>query len=374
MRENTRPGAALLCGKSIARRAATKRNGEDKPMMGTDIAIDLGTANFKLFVDGRGVVINEPNVVAVDTYSDRIVAIGREAREMLGRTSERVRVVKPMRGGVISDFSLMDAMLRHYLKQVCTSRVFMPRVVVTVPSGITEVEKRAVVDAVAANGVRKICLLEGPAAAAIGAGVDITRPRGTMVVTLGAGVSDAGVISLNGLAASRSLPVAGESFNEAIIKYARRKLDLVIGERMAEAAKRAVGCAYPMKQLKTFTLKGRDAQSGLPSKAEITSDQLLEAVIEPATQVVRMIQTALEETPPELMADVAGEGILLAGGSAYLSGFDQLLAKKTKMRVHVLEEPENCVIRGAGSAVKMIDKAKFDPKNGNRTTPLIAYY
>ena len=185
MRENARPGAALLCGKSIARRAATKRNGEDKPMMGTDIAIDLGTANFKLFVDGRGVVINEPNVVAVDTYSDRIVAIGREAREMLGRTSERVRVVKPMRGGVISDFSLMDAMLRHYLKQVCTSRVFMPRVVVTVPSGITEVEKRAVVDAVAANGVRKICLLEGPAAAAIGAGVDITRPRGTMVVTLG---------------------------------------------------------------------------------------------------------------------------------------------------------------------------------------------
>ena len=169
MRENVRPGAALLCGKSIARRAATKRNGEDKPMMGTDIAIDLGTANFKLFVDGRGVVVNEPNVVAVDTYSDRIVAIGREALEMLGRTSERVRVVKPMRGGVISDFSLMDAMLRHYLKQVCTSRVFMPRVVVTVPSGITEVEKRAVVDAVAANGVRKICLLEGPAAAAIGA-------------------------------------------------------------------------------------------------------------------------------------------------------------------------------------------------------------
>ena len=343
-------------------------------MMGTDIAIDLGTANFRLFVDGRGVVVNELNVVAVDTYTDRLVAIGREAYEMLGRTSDRVRVIKPMSGGVISDFSLMDAMLRHYMKQVSTSRVFMPRVVVTVPSGITEVEKRAVVDAVAANGVRKICLLEGPAAAAIGAGIDITRPRGTMVVTLGAGMSDAGVVSMNGLAASRSIPVAGEAFNEAIIKYARRKLDLVIGSRTAEAAKRAAGCAYPMKQIKTCVLKGRDVQSGLPAKAEITSDQLLEAVLEPAAEVVRMIQTALEETPPELMADVAGEGILLAGGGAYLSGFDRLLAKKTKMRVRVLEEPESCVIRGAGSAVKMIDKAKFDPKNGSRATPLIAYY
>ena len=343
-------------------------------MIGTDLAIDLGTANFKLFVDGRGVVINEPNVIAVDTYSDRVVAIGQEACDMLGRTGERVRVVKPMRGGVISGFSLMDATIRHYLKQVSTSRIFMPRVVVTVPSGITEVEKRAVVDAIAANGVRKICLLEAPVAAAIGAGIDIERPRGTMVVVLGEGVSDAGVISLNGLSAARSVSVAGAAFNEAIIKYARKKFDLVIGDRTAEAAKRAAGCAYPMKQLKTFTLKGRDLQSGLPSRAEITSDQLLEAIIEPSMQVVRMIQTALEETPPELMADIAGEGILLAGGSAYLNGFDQLLAKKTKMRVRVLEEPENCVIRGAGSAVKMIDKAKFDPKNGSRTTPLIAYY
>ncbi len=343
-------------------------------MIGTDIAIDLGTANFRLYMDGRGVVVNEPNIVAVETDSEQIVAIGREAYEMLGRTGARVRVVRPMHGGVIADFSLMDAVIRHYLKQVNTSRVFMPRVVVTVPSGITEVEKRAVVDAVAANGVRKICLLEGPLAAALGAGIDVAKPRGTMLVTLGAGMSDAGVVSLNRLAASRSIPVAGDAFDDAIIKYVRRKFDLVIGERTAEEAKRTAGCAYPMKQGKIYPLKGRDLKSGLPSRVEITSDQLLEAIVEPAAQVVRMIQTTLEETPPELMADIAGEGILLVGGSAYLNGFDQLLSKTTKLRVHVLEEPEGYAIRGAASAVKMIDKAKFNPKNGDRATPLIAYY
>ncbi|MGN0477835.1 MAG: rod shape-determining protein [Hominenteromicrobium sp.] len=343
-------------------------------MVGTDIAIDLGTANFRLFMDGRGILVNEPNVIAVDTYTDQIVAIGKSAYEMMGKTSARIRVVKPMAGGVISDFSLMDAMIRHYLKQVITSRIFTPRVVVTVPSSITEVERRAVVDAIAANGVRKICLLEAPVAAAVGAGIDITRPHGTMIVVLGEGVSDAGVISMNGLSAARSVPVGGASFNEAIIKYARRHLDLVIGDRMAEAAKRAVGCAYPMKQMKTFDLKGRDLQSGLPAKAAITSDQMVKALLEPSVRVVRMIQTALEETPPELTADIGSEGILLAGGGAYLSGFDTLLAKKTKTRVRVLEDPENCVIRGAGHALQWIDKAKYDPKNGNRTTPLTAYY
>lgn len=343
-------------------------------MIGTDIAIDLGTANFKLFLDGTGVVINEPNVIAVDAYTDRIVAIGREAYAMIGRTSDRVRVVKPMAGGVISDFSLMDATLRHYLKQVSTSRIFMPRVVVTIPSGATEVQKRAVVDAIAANGVRKICLLEAPVAAAIGSGMDITRPHGTLVAVIGEGVSDAGVVSLNGISASRSVPIAGAAFNEAIIKYVRKKFDLLIGEHTAEDAKRAIGCAYPMKQLKTYTLKGRDLNNGLPTKVEMNSDQMLEALLEPSVKIIQMIQTALEETPPELMADVSHEGILLAGGSALLSGFDQLLAKKTKMRVRVLDDPQNCVILGAGSTVKSIDKAKFDPKNGSRATPLIAYY
>jgi len=343
-------------------------------MIGTDIAIDLGTANIKLYMDGTGVVVNEPNVIAVDAYSDRIVAVGREAYDLIGRTSDRIRVVKPMSGGVISDFSLTDAVIRHYLKQVSTSRVFMPRVVVTIPGGSTEVQKRAVVDAIAANGIRKICLLEAPVAAAIGAGMDITRPRGTLVAVVGEGVSDAGVISLNGLSASRSIPVAGAAFNEAIIEYARKKFDLLIGEHTAEAAKRAIGCAYPMKQLKTYMLKGRDQTNGLPTCVEMNSDQMLEAILEPAVKIIRMIQTTLEETPPELMTDVAHEGILLAGGSALLSGFDQLLSKKTKMRVRVLDDPQNCVIYGAGLSLRSIDKAKFDPKNGNRTTPLIAYY
>ena len=343
-------------------------------MIGTDIAIDLGTANFKMYLDGTGIVVNEPSVVAVDAYTDRIVAIGREAHEMLGRTSDRIRVIKPMMGGVISDFSLTDAMIRHYLKQVSTSRVFMPRVVVSIPGGSTEVQKRAVVDAVAANGIRKICLLEAPVAAAIGSGMDITRPHGSLVVVIGEGVSDAGVISLNGLSASRSVPVGGAAFNEAIIKYVRKKFDLLIGEHTAEAAKRAIGCAYPMRKLNTFTLKGRDLQNGLPTAVEMNSDQMMEALLEPAVKIIRMVQTALEETPPELTADVSHEGILLAGGGALLSGFDQLLSKKTKMRVRVLDDPQNCVILGAGHTLHAIDKAKFDPKNGNRATPLIAYY
>lgn len=343
-------------------------------MIGTDIAIDLGTANIKMYLDGTGIVVNEPNVIAVDAYTDQIVAVGREAYAMLGRTGERVRVIKPMEGGVISDFSLVDATLRHYLKQVCTSRIFMPRVVITIPSGATEVQKRAVVDAAAANGVRKICLLEAPVAAAIGAGMDITRPHGMLTAVIGEGISDAGVISLNGLSASRSVPVAGAAFNEAIIQYVKKKFDLLIGEHTAEKAKRTIGCAYPMKQLKSYTVKGRDLTNGLPSGVEMNADQMLEAILEPAVKVVRMIQNALEETPPELMADVAREGILLTGGSALLSGLDQLISKKTKMPVRVPEDPQNCVIRGAGMCLKAIDKAKFDPKNGNRATPLIAYY
>lgn len=343
-------------------------------MIGTDIAIDLGTARFKMYMDGKGVIVDEPNVIAVDTYSDQIVAIGQEAYEMIGRTSDRVRVVRPMADGVISDFSLTQATLRHYLKQVSTSRVFMPRAVISTPCAITEVQKRAVVDAVAANGVRKICLIEAPVAAAVGAGIDVSRPHGALVANLGAGISDAGVVSMNGLSAAHSISVAGAQFNEAIVKFARKKWSLAIGEHVAEEAKRAIGCAYPTKQLMTYTLCGRDLNTGLPAKAEMNSDEMLEAIIEPAIQIVRTIQMTLEDTPPELVADIGSDGILLTGGSARLSGFDTLLAKKTKMRVRVVDDPENSVILGAGACIKLIDKAKFDPKNVNRATPLIAYY
>ncbi|WP_418775629.1 rod shape-determining protein [Hominenteromicrobium sp.] len=343
-------------------------------MAGTDIAIDLGSANFRLYVDGKGVVVDEPNVIAVDEDSNRVVAVGRRAYKMLGRTSDRVRVVKPVTGGVISDLTLMDATLQHYLKKVTNSRVFMPRAVVAVPSGITEVERRAVVDAVAANGIRKVCLIETPVAAAIGAGLDISRPHGSMVVTLGEGVSDIGVLSMNRLSVSGSIAVGGAVFNEDIIKYARRKFDLIIGEQTTEAAKCAVGCAFPLKGIEKYELRGRDERNGLPAKVEVTSDEIGEAMLESVVKVVHKIQSVLEETPPELTADIGNAGIVLTGGGAKLRGLDTLISKQTKMRVRIAEEPEDCVILGAGRAVQWIDSVKMDAGKENGNVPLTAYY
>lgn len=343
-------------------------------MAGTDIAIDLGSANFRLYVDGKGVVVDEPNVIAVDEDSNRVVAVGRRAYKMLGRTSDRVRVVKPVTGGVISDLTLMDATLQHYLKKVTNSRVFMPRAVVAVPSGITEVERRAVVDAVAANGIRKVCLIEAPVAAAIGAGLDISRPHGSMVVTLGEGVSDIGVLSMNRLSVSGSIAVGCAVFNEDIIKYARRKFDLIIGEQTAEAAKCAVGCAFPLKDIEKYELRGRDERNGLPTKVEVTSDEIGEAMLESVVKVVHKIQSVLEETPPELTADIGNAGIVLTGGGAKLRGLDTLISKQTKMRVRIAEEPEDCVILGAGRAVQWIDSVKMDAGKENGNVPLTAYY
>lgn len=343
-------------------------------MAGTDIAIDLGSANFRLYVDGKGVVVDEPNVIAVDEDSNRVVAVGRHAYKMLGRTSDRVRVVKPVTGGVISDLTLMDATLQHYLKKVTNSRVFMPRAVVAVPSGITEVERRAVVDAVAANGIRKVCLIEAPVAAAIGAGLDISRPHGSMVVTLGEGVSDIGVLSMNRLSVSGSIAVGGAVFNEDIIKYARRKFDLIIGEQTAETAKCAVGCAFPLKDIEKYELRGRDERNGLPAKVEVTSDEIGEAMLESVVKVVHKIQSVLEETPPELTADIGNAGIVLTGGGAKLRGLDTLISKQTKMRVRIAEEPEDCVILGAGRAVQWIDSVKMDAGKENGNVPLTAYY
>lgn len=343
-------------------------------MAGTDIAIDLGSANFRLYVDGKGVVVDEPNVIAVDEDSNRVVAVGRRAYKMLGRTSDRVRVVKPVTGGVISDLTLMDATLQHYLKKVTNSRVFMPRAVVAVPSGITEVERRAVVDAVAANGIRKVCLIEAPVAAAIGAGLDISRPHGSMVVTLGEGVSDIGVLSMNRLSVSGSIAVGGAVFNEDIIKYARRKFDLIIGEQTAEAAKCTVGCAFPLKDIEKYELRGRDERNGLPAKVEVTSDEIGEAMLESVVKVVHKIQSVPEETPPELTADIGNAGIVLTGGGAKLRGLDTLISKQTKMRVRIAEEPEDCVILGAGRAVQWIDSVKMDAGKENGNVPLTAYY
>ena len=339
--------------------------------MGIDIAIDLGTARFKIYQDGKGIVLNEPSIIAVDNMTEEIIAIGSEAYGMLGRTSERVTVAHPLGNGVISDLTLAEHLIAYYLRQVGRSRLLPPRVVVSVPCGVTEVEKRAVVDAIGAAGVRKVCLIEEPVAAAIGAGVDIAAPHGCMIVDVGEGATDMAVISLNGIAIANSTHVAGGDFNEAIIKYVRRKFSLVIGDRMAEAAKMAIGCAYPRRQLSTYVLKGLDTVSGLPTTTVMTSDDMIEALIEPAIAIVRTVQSTLERTPPELLADIFTDGIYLTGGSARLYGLSTLLQKKTRIPVVSFDEPENCVVLGAGRAIKYIDK--MDRGDHGRINPLMSY-
>ncbi|MFU0833295.1 MAG: Cell shape-determining protein MreB [Oscillospiraceae bacterium] len=341
-------------------------------MLGTDLAIDLGTSMTKIYLDGKDIVLKEPSVVAVNTETEEVVATGEEAYTMIGRTSDKIHVCLPLEGGVISNFDLAHILIETYLKKVCQSRVVMPRVVVSVPCKITEVEKRAVVDAISSAGVRKICLIEEPVAAALGAGVDISRPHGTLVVDIGGGTTDMAVLSLSGIAISRSIKIAGNSFNEAIIKYIRRKYNLIIGRRMAENAKLAIGCVYPRTDATTFRVKGRNAMTGLPQWADITSDEILEALIDSVMQIIRVIQEMLEKTPPELIGDVYTDGMILTGGSSQLYGFDKLISKKAKIPVCIAENPQNCVAVGAGKAIRFIDD--MDNKGYGIINPLSAAY
>lgn len=341
-------------------------------MVGTDIAIDLGTSLLKIYAQGKGNVVKVPSAVAFDTIKEEVIAVGREAYQMVGRTSERVEIVRPLNNGVISNFSMAQHLITHFIKQVSGNRMFMPRVVVSVPCVITEVQKRAVVDAISATGVRKICLIEEPVAAAMGAGVDISAPHGTFVVDIGGGTTDMAVISLNGIAISDSIPIAGDAFNDAIIKYIRRKYGVAIGERTAEDAKIAIGCAYPKRVLETYTVKGIHTVKGLPQSLEVTSDELMEALIEPAMQIVRKVQATLDVTPPELLADILTDGMVLTGGSSNLWGLATLLSKKTRIPVRLNEHPEDCVAMGAGKALSFIDV--MDNRGGGTLNPLFAQY
>lgn len=341
-------------------------------MLGTDIAIDLGTSAVKIYLNGKGIILNEPAIVAVNVENDQVVAMGKDAYAMVGRTSDKINVCHPLCNGVISNFDLAQYLIGYYLKKLNSSKVFMPRVVVSVPCQITEVEKRAVVDSISAAGVRKICLIEEPVAAAIGAGVDISKPYGTLVVDIGGGTTDMAVLSLSGIAIARSIKVAGNALDEAVIKYIRRKYNLIIGQRMAEEAKMTIGCVYPRQNVDTHRVKGRNAMTGLPQWADVTSDEMLEALIEPAMQIVRTIQEMLEKTPPELMGDVYNDGIILTGGSSQLYGFDRLIAKKAKMPVRIAEDPQICVANGAGKAIQFIDD--MENKGYGILNPLSAAY
>lgn len=320
-----------------------------------DIGIDLGTANTLVNVRGKGIVINEPSYVAIDKRTRKPIAIGATAKEMVGRTPMNVLTVRPLRDGVISEFEITQAMLQYFIYKAHQQTIVplpRPRVVVGIPSGATEVEKRAVYDAAAAAGAREIYLIEEPRAAAIGAGLSITDIRGNMVVDIGGGTTEVAIISMGGVVVSRSLRVAGDELNEDIIQYVRNKYNLFIGERMAEQVKFTIGSAYPLPTEKTMAIRGRNLVTGLPESLEISSVEIREALSSSVKVIVDTIRDALDEAPPEIGADLIETGITLAGGSSQLQGLDERLANDLKLQVRVADDPMTCVARGAAMVLE----------------------
>lgn len=323
-----------------------------------DIGIDLGTANTLVYVRGRGIVISEPSWVAIERTSKKVLAIGAEAKEMVGRTPSNIVAIRPLRDGVISEFDVTQAMLDYFIKKAHSQLLLpfpRPRVVVGVPSGVTEVEKRAVYDAAISAGAREVYLIEEPMAAAIGAGLPVTEARGSMVVDIGGGTTEVGVFCLGGFVVSRSLRIAGDEMDDDIIQYARQKYNLYIGERMAERAKIAVGSAYPLPEESTITLRGRNLITGLPESVDVSSIEIREALGSSVSIVVDLIKDTLDDTPPELIADLMETGICLAGGSSKLNGLAERVAEETNMRAWVAEDAMTCVARGAGKVLEELN-------------------
>ncbi|MBQ1412129.1 MAG: rod shape-determining protein [Clostridia bacterium] len=321
-----------------------------------DVGIDLGSSSVKIFTPGREIALNEPTMVAVDRDTDEILAFGSDARHMLGRTSDRIAVVSPLQYGRIRHFRLTEIMLTAYVKEVCGSRIFMPRVVVCVPAGVSEVEKQEVVESLRAAGARKVCLIETVVAAALGAGLDISKPRGVMICDIGGDTTDIGVMSVNGTAASHWIKTAGQSFNQALTEHIRKEHGLIIGPRTAEILKKEAGGVIPREKSLTVTVKGRSAQTGMPAMISITSEEILEAFEEPAVRIYRAVQRTLEETPPALAGDLlSGNGITLTGGGARLYGMDKLIAEHTNLSVTVATDAPMCVALGTGKAIRFMD-------------------
>ena len=323
-----------------------------------DIGIDLGTANTLVLVRGQGIVIHEPSVVAIEKRSKKVLAIGSEAKEMVGRTPSNIVAIRPLRDGVISDFDVTEKMLHYFIGKAQQRSRFLfshPRVVVGIPSGVTEVEKRAVYDATLSAGAREAHLVEEPMAAAIGAGLPITESLGSMIVDIGGGTTEVAVISLGGIVVSRSIRIAGDEMDEEIMRYARQKYNLYIGERMAERTKIAIGSAYPLPEEKTITIRGRNLITGLPEAVEISSVEVREALSGSISVIIDAIRSAIDETPPELVSDLMEQGIALAGGSSQLQGLTERLSEETRMRVWLADDPVTCVVRGAGKILENLD-------------------
>ena len=336
-----------------AQKRARQYDDERGIRMSADIGIDLGTASVLVYVKGKGVILKEPSVVAYDRDSNAIKAIGEEARLMLGRTPGNIIAVRPLRQGVISDYTVTEKMIKYFVQKALGKRTFKkPRISICVPSGVTEVERKAVEEAAYAAGAREVNLIEEPVAAAIGAGIDISKPCGNMIVDIGGGTADIAVISLGGTVVSTSIKVAGDDFDEALVRYMRKKHNLLIGERTAEEIKINIGAAYRRPEVLTMEVRGRNLVTGLPKTIVVTSDETLEALREPAMQIVDAVHNVLERTPPELAADIFDRGIVLTGGGSLLSGLDALIEEKTGISTVIAEDPLTAVAIGTGKFIE----------------------
>jgi len=335
-------------------------------MSSRDIGIDLGTATIQVFVKGKGIALCEPSVVAIDKMSGKILAVGADAQSMLGRTPGNIVAIRPLREGVISDYDMTEKMIKEFIKKVLGFRLLKPNVVICIPSVITEVEERAVIDAGIQAGAKHVFLIEEPVAAAIGAGIDIAKPNGNMIVDIGGGTTDIAVISLGGIVESSSIKVAGDNFDEAIIKYVRRKHNVLIGERTAEEIKMTVGCVYPRPEETSMEVKGRCLMTGLPRTFTVTSSEMIEAFEEVTVKILEVVHSVLERTAPELVGDVATNGIVMTGGGSLVYGFDKLIEAKTGIATRVADDAVFCVAYGTGKALESLGSMQDGTMNLTR--------
>ncbi|MFH0734470.1 MAG: rod shape-determining protein [bacterium] len=322
----------------------------------TDIAIDLGTANTLVYLKGKNIVLNEPSIVAFERSTKKIIAIGNKAKEMQGREHKDIRVVRPMRDGVIADFEIAEAMIKEFIRKVSSGSFSTRRIVIAVPSGVTEVEKRAVRDAAEHAGAKEVHLIAEPMAAAIGVGLDVEAPIGNMIIDIGGGTTEIAVIALSGIVHEESIRIAGDEMNNAIMQFFKKNYNLLIGERTSEVIKCEVGSAVPLKEEITIQVKGRDLIGGIPKTAEVSSVEIREALNENISQIVEAVKATLERTPPELSADILERGVMLSGGGALLKGLDERIRMETKLPVHVADDPLTAVVRGTGKAIDNINR------------------
>lgn len=326
-----------------------------------DLGIDLGTATVLVYVKGKGIILKEPSVVAINKVNNKILAVGEEARKMIGRTPGNIVAVRPLKDGVISDYDITEKMLKEFIKKACGGKkIIAPKVMVCIPSQATEVEKRAVIDATKNSGAKEVHLIEEPLSAAIGAGIDITKPDGNMIVDIGGGTTDIAVISLGGVVIRKSIKSAGDRFDEAIVKYVRLKHRIMIGEKTAEDLKINIGCAYKDARDCSYVMKGRNLVTGLPDQVEITSEEIREALEEPVGLIVDGVKSILEKTPPELAADIIEKGIIMTGGGSLLYGLDKLIEVSTGLNVKIAENSVEAVVEGTGQVLNYINKLQFD--------------